>query len=240
MKNLKMVAKLLLVGTLIILIPLAAVAVLSVSRATAGLSAVEGEQLTARANLLAQVIDRTFREEIKVAQVAAHDPAYVAVCTEVAAKKSAAKAAEEVDLATEGLQRFMDTPGAAADYIVAFIAGADGTVIATSSGAYLGISIAQEPYFQTAMAGSANTGAAAHDMVTTNPFVPVAVPITSSTGAVVGVSVLYLGISFVNDLVKGEKIGKNGFAFVSDGAGLVVAHPKDQNILSLNVTQVKG
>jgi methyl-accepting chemotaxis protein len=239
MKNIRMSVKLVGMGTLIMIVPLALVAVLAVTRSTSGLSSVENEQLAGRANLLAQVIDRTFKEELKLAQVNAQEGDYLTVCQQVAAK-GAAKSGKAVDAATASLQRFMGAQGVGADYVVAFVAGADGIVIATSNVAYLGISIADEPYFKTALSGTPNTGAAARDMLTTNPFVPVAVPIKSETNGVVGVSVLFLGITFVNDLVKEEKIGTSGYAMVVDSAGLVVAHPKDENILRLNIGQVKG
>ncbi|HET6450745.1 MAG TPA: hypothetical protein VFI08_05505, partial [Spirochaetia bacterium] len=62
LKNLKIGVKLIGIGTCIMLVPLAIVAVLAVTRARAGLISVENEALQGRARDVAQMIDRVFDE----------------------------------------------------------------------------------------------------------------------------------------------------------------------------------
>jgi methyl-accepting chemotaxis protein len=87
------------------------------------------------------------------------------------------------------------------------------------------MSVAERPYFQQALAGKVNTGEVAKNKVTGKPFVPVAAPIYSDAGKVVGVMANILDISFVGAMIGDAKLGKTGYAFVVDGTGVIIAHP---------------
>ena len=78
LKNIKIGVKLIVVGTLIMVIPLVVVAVIAVTKATQGLGNVESEQLEGRSAEIAQMIDRVFEEEKKLSLSFAIDPDIVA------------------------------------------------------------------------------------------------------------------------------------------------------------------
>ena len=62
LKNMKFGVKLVLIGALLIVIPLAVVSVVAIMKATSGLTAVENEQLASRAATIAEMVDRVFAE----------------------------------------------------------------------------------------------------------------------------------------------------------------------------------
>ena len=55
-----------------------------------------------------------------------------------------------------------------------------------------------------------------------------------------GVVATLVDISFLNDLAASEKIGKTGYTVVVDNTGLVLAHPKAENVFTLNITNING
>ena len=75
--------------------------------------------------------------------------------------------------------------------------------------------------------------------VTNRPITPVAAPIVSGD-KVVGVVALIADISFLNDIVTSQKIGKTGYALVIDNTGLIIGHPKAENVLTLDISKVPG
>ena len=85
LKNMKISAKLILVGTIIIAVPLIAVAFLAVERAKAGLQELSDEQLVSRAQEIAANIDGIYTEELKLATSLADSPVIIAAARERAA-----------------------------------------------------------------------------------------------------------------------------------------------------------
>jgi len=75
--------------------------------------------------------------------------------------------------------------------------------------------------------------------VTNKPFAPFAAPIRSGS-QVVGVVALIADISFLNDIIAGQKIGNTGYAYVIDGSGLIIAHPKAANVFTVDGSKILG
>ena len=51
---------------------------------------------------------------------------------------------------------------------------------------------------------------------------------------------LILDAKFLEDLIKGEKIGNSGYAYVVDNTGLIIAHPKAENVFKTNLAELDG
>jgi len=252
-RNMKLGVKLVLVGSLLIIIPLVVVSVVALVGATRGLSAIEDEQLATRAATVAEMIDRVFAEEKKLAISLAADPDVVAAARAAAAPAADAapaakggKAAAVVPTAAELLSRvdrkltaMAAAKGLGEGYESLLVAAPDGRVFVSSNSKGVGASLADRDYFKAAMAGEANVGTAVLSKVSGKPITPVAAPIVSEN-TVIGVVALIADISFLNDIVSSQKIGTTGYAFVIDHAGLTIAHPKAENVLTLNITKVPG
>jgi methyl-accepting chemotaxis protein len=84
-----------------------------------------------------------------------------------------------------------------------------------------------------------NAGDAGLNKVSKKPFAPFAAPIRSGD-SVIGAFAAITDISFLNDLIAGEKIGKSGYAFITDKSGLVLAHPNAENIFVLDMSKQAG
>src|SRR5271157_4500632 len=112
LKNIRIGVRLIIIGTLIMVIPLLVVAAMAISKSTQGLSAVENEQLAARSIDIAQMIDRVFGEEKKIVLNFSIDQDVMNAARAVAEKKTvAAGKAELVSRVNETLRRFVQTKG---------------------------------------------------------------------------------------------------------------------------------
>jgi methyl-accepting chemotaxis protein len=237
MKNLKLGAKLILVGTAIMVIPLLFVAIAAISWSSRGLRAVENEQLAERSKDIAQMIDKVFEQEKKIALNLSIDADITAAATTLAEKPAAA--AELLGGVDEKLRQFVHTKGLGDGYQALLVIGLDGVSVAASDMNYVGVNVSDSQYFKDAMAGEVNAGTAALNQVTKKPFTPFAAPIRSGDN-VIGVFAALLDIGFLNDLIASNKIGTSGYAFITDKTGLVLAHPKPSNVFLLNIAELPG
>ena len=244
-RNIRISVKLILVGSVIIAIPLIAVAVLSISKATQGLTETEREQLQARALNIAQMIERVFTEEKKIALTLSTDPEIVAAARAAASRGdgaqggtgTAAGAPDATARADARLAEIMKIQELGGSFQVLMGVGTDGFPFVASDPSYLAVNIGDRSYVKDALSGKTNIGMAALNKVTKKPFTPVAAPI-SVDGKVIGAMAVIVDIGFLDDLVDGEKIGETGYAFVVDGTGLAIAHPT--GAFSLNIAQTPG
>ncbi|HET6485747.1 MAG TPA: cache domain-containing protein, partial [Spirochaetia bacterium] len=243
LKNIKIGTKLVTVGALLIAIPLAVVAFLSVQRASLAVMSIESEQLARAARLIATSINNVFLEEQKVALNNATDNSIIE--TAVAVHGSAANAPKgksapsAADLIAVSTARIKATTGLGKDYESIMVVGTDGVAFASTDPAYVGGNFSDRAYIHEALAGKATAGTAVISKVTNKPVVPVAAPIKDGRN-VVGAYVLVLDAQFLNDLVTGEKVGKTGYAYVVDNTGLVIAHPVAANLFKTNLAEMDG
>ena len=253
LRNMKFGVKLVLVGSLLITIPLVVVSVVALLSAARGLTTVEDEQLASRAATIAEMIDRVFAEEQKIALSLSVDPDVVAAAQAVAAPatetmsavkggKTAAAGPTATELASRAdqkLKAIAATKGLGEGYESLLVVASDGRVFVSSNPKGVGANLSDRDYFKAAMAGNANVGAAVLSKVSNRPITPFAAPILSGD-KVVGVAALIADISFLNDIVASQKIGRTGYAFVVDSTGLTIAHPKAENVFSVDVSKTQG
>jgi len=236
-KNLKLGTKLIVVGSILLLIPIASVGYLAVKKASAGLSTIEQEQLTGVTKTLAQAVQLALTGELKVVKdVAVSETTVRAAAAAIEGSKDAGAIQ---DLARK-LETFGKTEGLKDNSQVFVAIDPHGMCFAASDPKFKGVSLADRDYFKDALSGKANIGKAALNKVTGLPFVPVAVPILSSDGKVLGVVANILDIGYLSQLVDDTKTGKTGYAFMVDNEGRFIAHPDKENILKLNVTTLEG
>jgi len=268
-KKMKIGTKLIAVGGLLGVTPIVIIAVIAIARSTQGLSAVENEQLAGRSSDIAQLVDKVFEEENKLALTYARDPVIVAAAKAVSdqsallskttpapAKLSAEKfnkgAAASipvapvangvngaVESALEKLARFAADKKLSASYEGVVLVGQNGHVIADSDPTRIGLDLSDRDYIKRALDGEQNIGAVVISKVSGQPITPVAVPVVSD-GTVVGACLLMLRVDFLNELVATQKIGTTGYAFVVDKTGMTIAHPTQENVLKLNISNVAG
>ncbi|MBN1828047.1 MAG: Cache 3/Cache 2 fusion domain-containing protein [Deltaproteobacteria bacterium] len=122
-----------------------------------------------------------------------------------------------------------------------FIADPSGKIYSDGEGGRLeGVSVADRDYFKEAKDGKANVGSVVKSKSTGNPVVPMAAPVYSASGKVIGIVGVSLDINFLVEKIASIKIGATGYPWVVDGRGLMVIHPNKKNILELNIKNLKG
>ncbi|HPI92621.1 MAG TPA: methyl-accepting chemotaxis protein [Deltaproteobacteria bacterium] len=238
-KNLKLGTKLILVGSILLLVPISVVGYLSVRQASMGLTEIENEQLAGVSKSLAQAVQLALTGEMKVVRDLAVGNTTVRTASAVASVGAQAAAAEIADL-NKKFETFNNTEGLKDNSQVVIAIDQRGTCFAASDPKFVGVSLTDRGYFKDAITGKANIGEAALNKVTGQPFVPIAVPIQSADGKVVGVVANILDIGYLSELIAGAKIGKTGYAFMTNKDGIAIAHPDKENILKLNFTTLEG
>ena len=125
------------------------------------------------------------------------------------------------------------------DYEAILVTDASGAVVSDgNNGDYKGISLADREYFQKAKNGQANVGAVVKSKKTGNPVATACAPIMKD-GAFAGAVVLVLKIDHLAEKVT-AKVGQTGYGFMTDQKGLIIAHPKKEFILELDLTKEEG
>jgi methyl-accepting chemotaxis protein len=238
LKNIRIGTKLILVGTLILVIPLAAVAYVSVTKATAGLTKLNNEQMLARTAEITQIIERFYKDQTAFCLGLAANPDLVAAAVAVE-EKGAAKAAKELAKVDELFGVYRENKEVGGDYESVILVSTDGTVVATADQKGTGINLKERAYVQQALAGKVFIGDAVLSKLSGQPITPVGVPVRSG-GKVVGVCALVIRVDMLSELVAREKIGRTGYAFVTDRTGLVIAHPVKENVFTLKINETKG
>jgi len=73
-----------------------------------------------------------------------------------------------------------------------------------------------------------------------NPTVSISCPVVSSSGAFVGALSMVTKTDFISEKLSAVKIGKTGYVYMTDKTGLVIAHPKKEFVLELNMNKLEG
>jgi methyl-accepting chemotaxis protein len=246
LKNMRIGLKLILVGTLIMAVPLAAVAFFSITKARAGLVTVTNEEVQHVSRQIAQQLDQSVQSEIKLLLTLANDRDFVAAAVAVN-ERSAAKLSDKeeqrvgaaVELANSKLASFQSIKEIGADYEGIPIVGLDGICFANNDPKALGMNLSERAYVKNGLAGQVSVNMATVSKVTGQPVLPIGAPLYSN-GKVVGAIAFVIKLGFLSDLIKDVKIGKTGYVFLTDNTGLVIAHPAAENVFKLNMTTLKG
>ena len=240
MRNIRIGFKLVFVGTVLIIVPLAVLAFLAVTRSNAALSSLGDEQLIGRSREIARLVDRVLADESRFALSVASDADIVDAAQAVDAR-GVDHAGDIVSEVGKKLAPFETNPQVHWTYEAAIVAGKDGVVFASSSAGWIGASISDAGYFQKAMNGTPNVGRVFISKVTNMPVLPVAVAIRDPrAGTLLGVYATLINITFLSEIIADERIGVSGYAFIVDDKGVIIAHPKPQYLLKYNMAENQG
>ena len=118
------------------------------------------------------------------------------------------------------------------------LAGPDGTLVASSSPAQIGVvNVGDRAYFRTATAGSNAVSPVIKSKESGHPVFCISMPVKQDNtvaGVIFGVVDLN---TFTREFVDSERIGTNGYAYITNSKGLVLAYPDKSKILSLDLSQ---
>lgn len=236
LKNMKIGLKLILIGSLILLIPLGIVSFVAIDQATDALTEAEEETLETRTRDVAMGINNTLQAEAKLsADLAVGNTTLLAFSA-----LGSEEAPVLLDQLNGKLARFMGLDGFSEDYQGVIAIDPSGEVVAASTPNYLGVELSDRDYFQGAMQGRLSISRPSINRVTGVPFISIAAPIPDSNGRTLGVMANLVNFTFLSELILDTRIGQNGYAFLTDGEGLIIAHPDDSLIFEVNLQDLVG
>ena len=238
-KNLKISSKLLLFGISIMTIPLITVGIFSISISGKALTASTDEQLLTRSNELALSIDDVLTREMKTAK----SWSLFDVTIDALVNSQDLEPDDEIikiNSLNSAFSRIMKEEGVGENYQVILASDLSGTVIAASEDQYMGVSLKDRGYIQEALKGNSNLGEVGLNKVTGEPFIPIGIPVYSPDGKITGALAAIIDIAFINEIVEDTKVGEEGYPYIIDSTGLVLAHPNQDHILKTNLSQTPG
>jgi len=213
-------------GIIAVLIPLLVVGLFAAIKAGNALDEAAKDRAMKGAHYLADMIQGVLSVELKLA-------------SELAMSDDAMNAAAntKVEVMSGKLADAMTKIGK--DYETIMVTDANGVVVSDgNNGEYNGLSLADREYFQMAKSGKANVGAVVKSKKTGNPVATVCAPIMKD-GTFVGTVTIVLKIEYLSDKVT-DKVGQTGYGFMADQKGIIIAHPKKEFILQLDITKEEG
>lgn len=224
MKKRSLAFKLIAGGIIAVLIPLVAVGIFSAMQSRSALQSAAEIQTTMVARNLATTTDLALRQELKNVTGIATDPVFRGSDTEAM---------------SERLTALMKSIGS--EYEVLYFVDAQGTIQADGvGGRTIGIDVSGRQYFTDARSGRTTIGNPARSLSTGNAVSFVAVPLHGSENQFLGALCAAIEIDFLVDIVNNVRFGETGYAFMADNTGTVIAHPREDFILELNMHSLQG
>jgi methyl-accepting chemotaxis protein len=233
-RNLKIGVRLITAGALMVAAPLVLVAYFSVSIARDGLTTLSNEKLVANAQDVAQLIDKVYEEETKIALTLAKAPTVIDAMKAVAGRAPGASRA--VAAVNSLLAPFHSSPELSQDYETVNLIGPDGVVVACSDPSAIGRSLASRDYVKSALAGRPNVGAPVLSSVSGKEITHAAVPVRDGT-TTIGALTLSFNLDYLNKIISARRQSK-GYAFIVDHTGLMIAHPDASQVFKTNLMKV--
>jgi methyl-accepting chemotaxis protein len=225
-------------GIMLVLIPIVVVGGFALYKATGALEDMARGQATQIAKGISDMIEVALKEEMKVASHLAVQP-YVIEAASKSSKEGAAKASGELERLSTEFAKVMKQSGS--DYESVFVADAGGTIVADgSNGKTKGIAIGDRDYFKEAKSGKVYIGAAIKSRASGKPVSVISAPVYGPGGEFAGMVGAILNVDFLCERIQSVKVGQTGYAWMIDKTGLIVAHPKKEHILELNVANLDG
>ncbi|WP_286883441.1 methyl-accepting chemotaxis protein [Aneurinibacillus sp. UBA3580] len=97
--------------------------------------------------------------------------------------------------------------------------------------------VAERPYFKQAMSGLSAISDVMVAKTTGKKIVVFAVPLETKTGERKGILAGVITADYITSVISDVKLGKTGYAFMTQKDGTIIAHPKKDKILKENVLE---
>ncbi|MFZ1987096.1 MAG: methyl-accepting chemotaxis protein [Desulfatitalea sp.] len=238
--NLKSISsKLILGGLSSVLIPLIIVGYLSFSKAEKALLQLSMERAKGIAADLARLTANILESEMTKAASMASQKRVRELAESVAANGLEASKDRIEDVFGDLKKQFAKM---GSNYQGIFITDANGQIyngVLESGDRYQGINLSDRDFFVEAkQTGKTVISDMYLSKATGKPIVNACAPILSDSGKCVGLLGIVIKANYFTDLIPSRKIGETGYGYMINKTGLVLAHPKPENVLNLNLTSV--
>ncbi|MDA8125651.1 MAG: methyl-accepting chemotaxis protein [Deltaproteobacteria bacterium] len=205
----------------------------SVSRT---LESIAKEQSEQNAKSLANMVNMVLLEEMQIVNGLSIRPEFV----EEAEKAAGGQGAAPTEMPAIGQVLVDIHKKIGKNYENIILTDAQGIILASANGKSIGVSVGEREYFKAAKTGSTNVGSIVISKGMGTPVMPVAAPLYSKTGAIVGMIAITADISFLSEKITSLKLGKTGYAAMINKQGIAIAHPKKEFIMKVNFFEVPG
>ena len=237
LKNIKIGIKLIVTAVIVLLLPISALGIISIQKATEGLRTLEEEQLASRTIEISDSIYNVLITEKKlVIDIAEREETKLALGGSGVFNNES----ERYQNLSEILYKFHNTKGLGDDYETLIVMDKTGIVKASAVFDTIGIDVSMRPYFINAMKGELNIGAPSISKGTGDPVFFIAAPVYGDNKEIIGVAGIVIKLDFVWRTIKNSTIGETGYAFVTDAYGLVISHPDPSVVFNSNIADLNG
>ena len=233
-------SKLVMGGIIAVLLPLIIVGYISFSKARTALVTLSRNQAQGIAADLARMTNNILESEMGKASSMASQRRVVNLAASV---KSGGpeSAADEIKDVFGAIRNQFKRMGS--QYQGVFIADANGKVytgVLENGDEYKGIDVSGQEFFTRArQSGEAVISEMTLSKATGKPVVVACAAIQAPNGAFLGVLGTVIKAEYFTNLIANRKIGQTGYGYMIDRAGMVLAHPKSENVLKLDATGFK-
>ena len=228
-------------GCLAVAVPLVLVGYLAVSKSATALAEIARNNAASQAEKLALVIESTLDAQSKTAAAHAVDTNVRLIGQKVKDLGLEGAAADIASLRQQMKAKFKQLDNS---YLGIFVTDAKGFMYTgelASGDEYKGVNLADMDYFQKAKSsGKAVVGDIVPSKVTGDVIYVLCAPILSPSGDFLGVFGLSLKAQPLTSHVSSVKVGSTGYAFMCDRNGLIVAHPKKELEMKLDLKTLAG
>ena len=235
MKDIKLRVKLIAMGLVAGLLPMIIVGVIAVRTSSEALLKSGREFTFQAAQDLYQTSSLFLSQEMTFARAMAMNDAVVRVA-EVQGEIPQEALADLNTYFTTHMKRL------GGDYDLFFVTDAQGAIQADSMSGALkkkGVNVGDRDYFKAARKGKVVVGDAIQSRATGKAVFVVAVPLTHSGGGFNGVLASVIRLDTLSAKLTQVKIGETGYAFLSNAKGIIIAHPNEELVFKLDMSQVK-
>lgn len=226
------------VSIITVLLPVLVVGGSSIYQSRKALEGIAQSQSAELAKSMAFMVNMALQEELKILVQTSQRDVVIAAAT---AHANGSKKRNLSRKATAELTAMLKKRGESYDGI--FIIGQNGSIVADGLGGNAmnkGMNLSDRDYFKAAMEGRVSVGAVIKSRATGAVSIPFAAPIYSKNGNIVGVVGATVMIDFMSEKISGTRLGKTGYGYMIDNKGVMIAHPKKEFLLALNLSQEEG
>ena len=232
-------SKLILGGLVAVLVPLIIVGYLSFAKARTALMDLSKHQAQGIASDLARMTHDIIESEINKADALANQKRIVELSGAVADFGIEANKQAIGDMFADLGRQFRNMGSHYQGIFLADTRGELYTGVLESGKEYTGSNIGNRDYFSAARdSGSPVLSDLVISNSTGKPIAVVCAPIETD-GKFTGAFGLVIKAEYFSSVISERKIGETGYGYMINKKGIILAHPKSENILKLDVTGIK-
>lgn len=226
-------------GLIIVLLPIIILGYFSVNKSTEAITEISKNQAEGIANDLASMTRNAVEAEMIVAKILA-DKNLVIRTFDSKDKGNTSELDKVLKVLNDNL--FLTIRAMGEKYEGIFLADSKGEVFfgVQSSGEIYGVyDVSDRGYFKQALnTGEISMGELIRSRVSSEVVGVVAVPVKNDNGKILGALCLTIRVNYFAKLISGRKIGETGYGYMTNKNGLVLSHPVEKHILTLNMNQL--